>query len=102
MGDPTFLHGRSSHVPVEIGEDNGSVFLPGTHTTIRRIRKTASLSEGAERSGALGGFAESCACGLSWHNRPEEGETKLDFCVSSRSGCEYIKEHANRYRSECE
>jgi len=32
---------------------------------------------GAERSGALGGFAESCAGGLSWHNRPGEGETKL-------------------------
>ena len=29
---------------------------------------------GAERSGALGGFAESCACGLSWHNRPAEGK----------------------------
>ena len=34
---------------------------------------------GAKRSGALGGFAESCAGGLSWHNRPGEGETKLDF-----------------------
>ena len=34
--------------------------------------------EGAERSGALGGFAESCAGGLSWHNRPVEGETKSD------------------------
>src|SRR6185436_18850294 len=34
---------------------------------------------GAQRSGALGGFAESCASGLSWHNRPGEGETKLDF-----------------------
>jgi hypothetical protein len=32
--------------------------------------------EGAKRSGALGGFAESCAGGLSWHNRPGEGETK--------------------------
>jgi len=29
---------------------------------------------GAKRSGALGGFAESCAGGLSWHNRPGEGE----------------------------
>ena len=32
---------------------------------------------GAERNGALGGFAESCAGGLSWHNRPVEGETKI-------------------------
>lgn len=32
--------------------------------------------KGAERSGALEGFAESCARGLSWHNQPVEGETK--------------------------
>jgi hypothetical protein len=32
-----------------------------------------------ERSGALRGFAESCAGGLSWHNRPVEGKTKLDL-----------------------
>src|SRR5258705_10509442 len=43
--------------------------------------------EGAKRSGALGGFAESCASGLSWHNRPAEGETKLDFSAGmKRSG----------------
>ena len=42
---------------------------------------------GAKRSGALGGFAESCAGGLSWHNRPVEGETKLDFSAGmERSG----------------
>ena len=42
---------------------------------------------GAKRSGALGGFAESCASGLSWHNRPAEGETKLDFSAGmERSG----------------
>ena len=42
---------------------------------------------GAKRSGALGGFAESCASGLSWHNRPVEGETKLDFSAGmERSG----------------
>jgi hypothetical protein len=37
----------------------------------------------AKRSGALEGFAESCASGLSWHTRPAEGETKLD------SSCEF-------------
>ena len=45
---------------------------------------------GAKRSGALGGFAESCASGLSWHNRPVEGETKLDFSagiVCAFPGC---------------
>jgi hypothetical protein len=37
---------------------------------------------GAERSGALGGFAESCADGLSWHNRrPERG--KLNQSLSA-------------------
>ena len=42
---------------------------------------------GAKRSGALGGFAESCADGLSWHNRPEEGETKIDCSAGmERSG----------------
>src|SRR5437868_14956898 len=42
---------------------------------------------GAKRSGALGGFAESCASGLSWHNRPAEGETRLDFSAGmERSG----------------
>src|ERR1041385_5419197 len=35
-------------------------------------------TRGAKRSGALGRFAESCAGGLSWHNRPVEGETKID------------------------
>lgn len=42
---------------------------------------------GAKRSGALGGFAESCADGLSWHNRPGEGETKSDGSAGmERSG----------------
>src|SRR5258708_5896398 len=38
---------------------------------------------GAKRSGALGGFAESCACGLSWHNRPAKGE------LNQMSRCEF-------------
>src|SRR5438876_11786400 len=43
---------------------------------------------GAQRSGALGGFAESCACGLSWHNRPAEGETRRNDSAAGmeRSG----------------
>jgi hypothetical protein len=43
---------------------------------------------GAELSGALGGFAESCACGLSWHIRPAEGELDLKSFVTSRRGCD--------------
>ena len=58
--------------------------------------------EGAERSGALGGFAESCACGLSWHNRPAEGELNQMFSVISRRGCDYTKEDATDYRRGCD
>jgi len=53
-----------------------SVSLLTLLTTLSSSPHNERTPVGAERSGALGGFAESCAAGLSWHNRPGEGETK--------------------------
>ena len=62
--------------------------------------RTHTPRGGAKRS--TRSEAESCAGGLSWHNRPDEGELNqfASADVSSRSGCEYTKEDANDYRSD--
>ena len=86
--------GMSSSFRCFAGFDFGNNIPPRNRGRGKRLG-TRMHTAGAERSGALGGFAESCAGGLSWHNRPGEGETKLDF------SCEFYK-RMRLYKRGCD
>src|SRR6266542_940198 len=51
-----------------------------------------------ERSGGLGGFAESWRLGSRGRMRAKKGETNSKLLVISRRGCDYTKEDATDYR----
>src|SRR6266542_6805334 len=50
-----------------------------------------------ERSGGLGGFAESWRLGSRGRMRAKKGETNSKLLVISRRGCDYTKEDATDY-----
>ena len=69
--------GRAPFAARGFGLGLKTVFPPRRDVGIRVGARTHTRRGETERS--TQNVVESCASGLSWHNRPAQGETKLDF-----------------------